>query len=81
MLQVNSAFEGDTDLVAKVQVMGQYPADEQIAIRDSLTDLNIALKAPVVFARDRLLDYQHKTYFPWNDFFDVRQQLSQMWQG
>ena len=84
LLQVNSAFEGDTELVAKVQVMAQYPADEQIAIGDSLTDLNMALKAPIVFARDRLLDYlneYHKPYFPWNDFFDVRQQLSQMWQG
>ncbi|NES17804.1 MAG: HAD-IB family phosphatase [Symploca sp. SIO3E6] len=84
LLQVNSAFEGDTELVAKVQVMAQYPADEQIAIGDSITDLNMALRAPVVFARDRLLDYlneYHKPYYPWNDFFDVRQQLSQMWQG
>ncbi|NEP55698.1 MAG: HAD-IB family phosphatase [Symploca sp. SIO2G7] len=84
LLQVNSAFEGDTELVAKVQVMAQHPADEQIAIGDSLTDLNMALAAPIVFARDRLIDYLNeyqKPYFPWNDFFDVRQQLSQMWQG
>lgn len=83
LLQVNSEFEGDTELVAKVQVMAQYPADEQIAIGDSLTDLNMALTAPIVFARDRLLKYldeYHKPYLPWNDFFDIREQLSQMWQ-
>jgi 2-hydroxy-3-keto-5-methylthiopentenyl-1-phosphate phosphatase len=80
---VQSDFEGDTELVSKVQVMAQYPADEQVAIGDSVTDLNMALTAPVVFARDRLIQYldkQNKPYIPWNDFFDVRAQLSQRWQ-
>jgi 2-hydroxy-3-keto-5-methylthiopentenyl-1-phosphate phosphatase len=43
----------------------------------------MALTAPVVFARDRLIQYldkQNKPYIPWNDFFDVRAQLSQRWQ-
>lgn len=81
-LQVLSEFEGGTELVDKVQVMAQYPADEKIAIGDSLTDLNMALKTPVVFARDRLaqyLDRQQKPYIPWNDFFDVRDYLTQLW--
>jgi 2-hydroxy-3-keto-5-methylthiopentenyl-1-phosphate phosphatase len=42
----------------------------------------MALHASVVFARDRLsqyLDERQKPYLPWNDFFDVRQQLSQLW--
>ncbi|MFM7449190.1 MAG: hypothetical protein ACKO24_11395 [Leptolyngbyaceae cyanobacterium] len=42
------------------------------------TDLNMALYAPTVFARDRLAEYlnQHQTpYIPWNDFFDVRDRL------
>jgi len=82
-LRVISEFEGDTELVSKVQVMALHPAQEQIAIGDSVTDLNMALHAPVVFARDRLIQYldEHEhPYIPWNDFFDVREQLSQRWQ-
>lgn len=82
-LQVISEFEGDTELVSKVEIMARHPADEQIAIGDSLTDLNMALTASVVFARDRLTEYldeRYKTYIRWNDFFDVRQQLSERWQ-
>lgn len=82
-LQVNSPFEGGTELVAKVKVMEKHPTEEQIAIGDSVTDLMMALHAPIVFARDRLsqyLDEQNKPYLPWNDFFDIRTQLSQLWQ-
>jgi len=81
-LKVTSEFEGDTELVSKVRVMAQHPAQEQIAIGDSVTDFNMSLKAPVVFARDRLskyLDERQKPYIPWDDFFDVQQQLSQRW--
>ena len=81
-LRVNSEFEGGTELVAKVQVMAQHPAEEQIAIGDSVTDLQMALHAPVVFARDRLIQYMeehNKPYIYWNDFFDVREQLSRRW--
>ncbi|NER29136.1 MAG: HAD-IB family phosphatase [Symploca sp. SIO1C4] len=81
-LRVKSEFEGDTELVAKVQVMAIHPAEEQIAIGDSVTDLNMALVAPIVFARDRLskyLDEQDKSYLNWNDFFDVREELSRRW--
>ncbi len=83
-LQVLSEFEGDTELVSKVKVMAQHPADEQIGIGDSVTDLNMALSTSIVFARDRLsqyLDERHHPYIPWNDFFDIRQQLSQRWMG
>lgn len=82
-LRVESEFEEDTELVSKVKVMAQHPAQEQIAIGDSVTDLNMALHAPVVFARDRLIQYldeHNQPYIPWKDFFDVRQQLVQRWQ-
>lgn len=80
-LRVVSEYEGGTELVNKVQVMAQYPDVEKIAIGDSITDLNMALETPIVFARDRLaqyLDEQQKPYIPWNDFFEVRDYLKQL---
>lgn len=79
--KVHSDFEADTELVAKVKVMEQYPTAVKIAIGDSVTDLNMALEAPIVFARDRLaqyLDEYQKSYIDWNDFFEVREHLSQI---
>lgn len=83
LLKVNSEFEAGTELVAKVQVMEKHPAQEQIAIGDSVTDLKMALHAPIVFARDRLSQYleeYNKLYIPWQDFFNIRDKLSQLWQ-
>ncbi len=81
-LQVNAEFEGDTELVSKVRVMGLHPAEEQVAIGDSLTDFKMAGQANSVFARDRLADYldeQQKPYTKWDNFFDVLENLSQKW--
>ncbi|MBD2435518.1 HAD-IB family phosphatase [Nostoc sp. FACHB-110] len=81
-LKVISPYEGDTELVAKVQVMDKYPADEKIAIGDSLTDLNMGLQASVVFARSpltRYLDEHQKPYIPWNDFLEIRDYLAKSW--
>jgi 2-hydroxy-3-keto-5-methylthiopentenyl-1-phosphate phosphatase len=77
-----SEFEGGTELVAKVDVIAQYSCDEAIVIGDSITDLNMALKAPVVFARDRLAIYLQAAetpYHPWEDFHAIRQTLAQQW--
>lgn len=71
-------FEGGTELIAKVQVMEQYPGVQKIAIGDSVTDVNMALHADLVFARDRLVDYMHqhhKPFVPWDNFNDVRHNL------
>lgn len=81
-LQLYSDYEYGTELVAKVKVIEAYGATEAIAIGDSITDLNMALYAPTVFARDRLavyLDQQQKPYIPWQDFFDVRDYLKASW--
>ena len=81
-LKVISKYEGETELMAKVQVIEEYQVENAIAIGDSLTDLNMALHAPVVFARDRLakyLDEHQKSYIPWNDFFDVQNYLAKLW--
>ena len=77
-LRVYSEFEDDTELVAKVKVMAKYSATEAIAIGDSVTDINMALHADLVFARDRLIGYleaENKPYLKWNNFFDVRDYL------
>jgi 2-hydroxy-3-keto-5-methylthiopentenyl-1-phosphate phosphatase len=82
-LKVVSPFEGGTELVSKVDVIAQYPCDEAIVIGDSITDLNMALTAPVVFARDRLAVYLQESetpYIGWEDFHDIRQNLAQQWQ-
>lgn len=79
-LRVLSSYEGETELVDKVKVMELYPADA-IAIGDSVTDLNMASSAPIVFARDRLaqyLDERNKQYIAWNNFFDVRDRLMEL---
>ncbi|ACK68774.1 HAD-superfamily hydrolase, subfamily IB (PSPase-like) [Gloeothece citriformis PCC 7424] len=76
--QVHSPVEGETELVAKVEVMANYSAEKTIAIGDSVTDINMALKADLVFARDRLIDYmkiENKSYIPWTDFFDIKDYL------
>ncbi len=81
-LKVIAPFEAGTELVSKVQVIEQYPCDQAIAIGDSITDLNMALAVPVVFARDRLAAYLQESatpYLPWEDFHDVRQTLAQQW--
>jgi 2-hydroxy-3-keto-5-methylthiopentenyl-1-phosphate phosphatase len=81
-LQVRSPYEAGTEMVAKVKVIEAYAPDQAIAIGDSLTDLNMALQAPLVFARDRLAKYldEHQTpYIPWNDFFTVRDYLARLW--
>ena len=82
-LQFSSAIEGDTELVAKVKAMAQYSADSKIAIGDSVTDINMALAADLVFARDRLigyLDIENKSYVQWQDFFDIKEYLAKLWQ-
>ncbi len=75
-------FVGETDFMDKVQVMRKYAPEFAVAIGDSVTDLNLALAAPLVFARDRLAHYladQHKPFVPWTDFLDVRDHLAQRW--
>lgn len=82
-LRVSSPVEAGTELVAKAQIMEKYPAEETVAIGDSVTDINLALKANMVFARDRLIQYleaENKPYIRWNDFFAVRDRLAQIWQ-
>lgn len=78
---VVSPFEGGTELVEKVQVMEKYDYVQAIAIGDSLTDINMALKADLVFARRQLRDYLDQEgkqdYVAWETFDDIREYLEQ----
>jgi 2-hydroxy-3-keto-5-methylthiopentenyl-1-phosphate phosphatase len=81
-LQVRSDWEGETELIAKVKVVEHYRVKNLIAIGDSITDLNMAMHIPIVFARDKLADYlteRNKSYIPWSDFYDLRDRLEQIW--
>ncbi|MBF2097048.1 MAG: HAD-IB family phosphatase [Gloeomargaritaceae cyanobacterium C42_A2020_066] len=79
-MEVISPWEGGTELVEKAAVMAQYPQRPWIMAGDSVTDINMAIQADVVFARDRLqgyLDQIGKPYIPWETFFDIRDYLRQ----
>ena len=82
-LRVYSKMESELEFVAKVKAMAMYPAEEKIAIGDSVTDINMSLAADLVFARDPLkgyLDIENKDYIQWQDFFDIKDRLAARWQ-
>lgn len=82
--QVFSPAEGETEFVAKVALMQQYPCQERIVIGDSVTDLNMALAGDVVFARDRLAQYLAERkiqYYDWETFHDIHSVLREKWQN
>ncbi|MFO8086089.1 MAG: HAD-IB family phosphatase [Desulfobacterales bacterium] len=77
-LRTESAYEGKTELVDKVRIMGFYEAEEKVAIGDGITDFNMASAADLVFARSglaRFLDQNNIPYQFWTDFFDIRDRL------
>lgn len=84
LLRVQSPFEGPEELVDKVAVMQHFfpDASQRIVIGDSVTDLNMALAAQRVYARDRLcgyLDERGKPWRPWSDFHEIRADLEAWW--
>ncbi|KPQ38791.1 MAG: 2-hydroxy-3-keto-5-methylthiopentenyl-1-phosphate phosphatase MtnX [Phormidium sp. OSCR] len=81
-----SEFEGEGEMVNKLAVIEHYlehdGEPDWILIGDSVTDLNAALVAPRVFARDRLCRYLTQrgvSYEPFETFTQVRDRLSQLW--
>lgn len=81
-LRVRSELEGGDELVSKVDAMALHPCRESVAVGDSVTDLNMALAADLVFARDKLcgyLDERGVAYQSWGDFHDVRRELDRRW--
>ncbi len=83
-LKLHSQWEGETETVAKADVMAEYRYEQAVAIGDGITDLNMAMAADIVFARGYLADYMKskgRKYIGWNDFFDVINHLSKRWQA
>jgi len=83
-IRINSDYEEGDELVAKTAVMGLYNTKEIIAIGDSLTDINMAMNADIVFARDRLsqyLDKRGQRYKEWKNFIDIRNELGFRWRN
>ncbi|TAL37140.1 MAG: 2-hydroxy-3-keto-5-methylthiopentenyl-1-phosphate phosphatase [Spirochaetes bacterium] len=81
-LKPHSDYQGGTEMVAKSMIMEGYNARRPVAIGDGITDYAMALRAPVVFARDHLAQHMEKhgrPYIPWNDFFDIMARLREMW--
>jgi 2-hydroxy-3-keto-5-methylthiopentenyl-1-phosphate phosphatase len=81
-LRVRSDFESASELVDKTRVMRRYRCEQSIVIGDGITDLNIAMTADLVFARDNLCRYLRQrdhSFVRWEDFFDVIAELSQRW--
>jgi 2-hydroxy-3-keto-5-methylthiopentenyl-1-phosphate phosphatase len=82
-IQLKSDFEGDTELVAKVDVMNLFDAGQRIVIGDGITDLHMARQGDIVFARDSLAFFLKQMGVPfkeWSDFFDVIHELKILWQ-
>jgi 2-hydroxy-3-keto-5-methylthiopentenyl-1-phosphate phosphatase len=81
-LKLFSKYQNQTELVAKAEIMSTYNFEQAVVIGDGITDLNMALAADIVFARDYLagfLEQNNKSFIRWNDFFDVLNHLSKHW--
>jgi 2-hydroxy-3-keto-5-methylthiopentenyl-1-phosphate phosphatase len=81
-LRIFSDYESDSEMVAKTEVMAQYPCRQSIVIGDGITDVNPALTADLAFARDRLCRYladRGKAFVRWEDFYDIIARLQKRW--
>lgn len=82
-IKVISPYENNAELVSKKVVMDTYNFKEAVAIGDGITDMTMAARADVVFARENLCRYLDKigrTYLRWETFFDIRDALAEHWQ-
>jgi len=83
-LRVVSDWEEGDELVAKAKVMARYGFRQSVAIGNGLTDLNMALSASVVYARDglpRYLEERGRPYRSWEDFHEIRESMADLLDG
>ncbi|UJR31940.1 hypothetical protein I4U23_019413 [Adineta vaga] len=79
-LKVITEWESGSELVAKVNVIKHECQNQEriIVIGDSITDLNAARYADIVFARDGLCKYlteENISFIEWDDFEDIQNKL------
>ena len=80
---VRSELEGDTRLLSEVRAMERHPCGDAVALGNSVTDRRMALRADVVFARNRRAGYLDERGAPdhgWESFTDVRAEPARRWQ-
>ena len=73
-MNISSLWDDGNEIVAKAKVMETYDYNQAVCIGDGYTDMNMAKKSDIVFARDflaKIMETEGKPYFPWNDFFDI----------
>lgn len=80
-LKARSDYESNAELVSKPLILKRYAAAKAICIGDSVTDLEMAMCCPNIFARDRLAQYlreREDPFFPYETFFDIRAEFERI---
>jgi 2-hydroxy-3-keto-5-methylthiopentenyl-1-phosphate phosphatase len=77
-MRLVSEYDDGDELMAKTAVMERYYYENAVCIGDGVTDLKMARRSSLVFARDDLstiCEKEHLPYTSWNDFYDVMEAL------
>ena len=77
-MRLVSEYDDGDELMSKTLVMDRYSYENAVCIGDGVTDLQMAKRSTLVFARDELkviCEKEHLPYTAWNDFFDVMEAL------
>lgn len=73
---LQEAMRKDNYIDSKVEIVNKHKEkyDRIIFLGDGSTDVNIADKVDILFAKDKLKDYCEKNnidYIPWENFYDI----------
>lgn len=80
-MRLVSEYDDGDELMSKTTVMDRYAYENAICIGDGVTDVRMAKKSTIVFARDDLraiCDKEQLPYKTWDDFFDILKVLKGM---
>lgn len=77
-MKFTSNYADENENMNKLAVMALYEYKQCICIGDNITDIRMAEKADVIFARDKLAEHcmaVNKQYHEWKDFNDITTKL------